>query len=103
MNALVRTARTDNVGIRNLTLRWLGHGTVLRLVLVSHLHLDRLDLGSLRRLPENARLVGPLGAGPLLRRAHRGDVTEVTPGTVRRDLFDGPGERFARLAAVAGP
>ena len=38
-------------------------------VLISHLHHDHLDLPSLRRLRGRPRLVGPRGAGDLLRRA----------------------------------
>jgi L-ascorbate metabolism protein UlaG (beta-lactamase superfamily) len=104
------------MGEPDLTVRWLGHSTVLfdagglrvltdpvlgrwvgplrryappvpadryagvSLVLVSHLHVDHLHLGSLRRLPADARLVGPPGSGPLLRRARRGGVTELGPG-----------------------
>jgi L-ascorbate metabolism protein UlaG (beta-lactamase superfamily) len=52
----------------------------VRLVLVSHLHVDHLHLPSLRRLPADARLVGPRGAGPLLRRARGGRVTELSRG-----------------------
>jgi L-ascorbate metabolism protein UlaG (beta-lactamase superfamily) len=38
-------------------------------VLISHLHHDHLDVPSLRRLQGQPRLVAPLGAGQLLRRA----------------------------------
>ena len=37
-------------------------------VLISHLHLDHLDLPSLKRLPEATRLLVPRGAGGFLGR-----------------------------------
>src|SRR5207302_7066628 len=37
-------------------------------ILISHLHLDHLDLPSLRRLGKDRHLIVPFGAGSLLRR-----------------------------------
>jgi L-ascorbate metabolism protein UlaG (beta-lactamase superfamily) len=51
-------------------------------VLVSHLHRDHLDLPSLARFDAGTRLIVPAGAGPLVRRAARGPVTEVGVGDV---------------------
>lgn len=48
-------------------------------VLVSHLHLDHLDLPSLRRVPDTATVVVPHGAGAWLRRAGRERVVELGP------------------------
>jgi L-ascorbate metabolism protein UlaG (beta-lactamase superfamily) len=49
-------------------------------ILISHLHLDHLDIPSLRRLGTDRRLVVPFGAGPLLRRRGFSRVEEVGPG-----------------------
>jgi L-ascorbate metabolism protein UlaG (beta-lactamase superfamily) len=49
-------------------------------VLISHLHSDHLDVPSLRRLPRRARLIGPRGAGRILRRLGFASVTELAPG-----------------------
>ena len=53
-------------------------------VLISHLHHDHLDLGSLRRLPGRPRVIGPRGAGNLIRtvgltvdQLEAGDAAEV--------------------------
>jgi L-ascorbate metabolism protein UlaG (beta-lactamase superfamily) len=48
-------------------------------VLISHAHLDHLDLRSLRML-DDCRVVAPTGCGRLLRRAGVRDVTELAPG-----------------------
>lgn len=66
------------------------HGAVpdappdLDAVLVSHLHHDHLDLASLRRLPGRPRVIGPRGAGKLIRglglsvdELEAGDAAEV--------------------------
>ncbi|HET7049524.1 MAG TPA: MBL fold metallo-hydrolase [Solirubrobacteraceae bacterium] len=47
-------------------------------VLLSHLHADHADLGSLRRL--RAPVIGPSGAGEWLRGAGIEDVRELSPG-----------------------
>jgi L-ascorbate metabolism protein UlaG (beta-lactamase superfamily) len=47
-------------------------------VLLSHLHADHADLGSLRRL--RAPVIGPSGAGDWLRGAGIDDVRELPPG-----------------------
>lgn len=53
-------------------------------VLISHLHLDHLDLASLRLLGRRTRLVVPRGAGGFLRRRGFPAVVEVAAGeTVR--------------------
>ncbi len=49
-------------------------------VLLSHLHLDHLDLPSLRRLGPHAPLVAPRGARGLLARAGFHDVCELAVG-----------------------
>ena len=83
-------------GVRLLTdplLRgWLGHlrrhaappaaGLTddLDAVLISHLHLDHLDLPSLRRLPPDTRLLVPRGAGAFLRRRGLTHVEELAAG-----------------------
>ncbi len=49
-------------------------------VLISHAHLDHLDLPSLRRLGRDARLIVPEGSGDLLARDGFRNVEEVRPG-----------------------
>lgn len=49
-------------------------------VLVSHFHRDHFDLPSLRRLPRDAHLVVPEGAGSLAAQQDFRMVTELTPG-----------------------
>ena len=49
-------------------------------VLVSHLHLDHLDLPSLRNLGRGVPVVAPLGAGAWLRAHAIADVTEMAAG-----------------------
>jgi L-ascorbate metabolism protein UlaG (beta-lactamase superfamily) len=49
-------------------------------VLVSHLHLDHLDLPSLRRVPQSATVVVPHGAAAWLRRTGREHVVELAAG-----------------------
>jgi L-ascorbate metabolism protein UlaG (beta-lactamase superfamily) len=49
-------------------------------VLLSHMHLDHLDLPSLRRLGRETRLIVPTGSGRLLRRDGFANVQEVQPG-----------------------
>jgi L-ascorbate metabolism protein UlaG (beta-lactamase superfamily) len=49
-------------------------------VLVSHLHLDHLDLRSLSRLPRRVRLIVPRGAGAFLRAKGFSRVEELAPG-----------------------
>jgi L-ascorbate metabolism protein UlaG (beta-lactamase superfamily) len=61
--------------------RDLASGTAA--VLVSHLHRDHLDLPSLARFDPGTRLLVPAGAGPLVRRAARGPVTELDVGDVQ--------------------
>jgi L-ascorbate metabolism protein UlaG (beta-lactamase superfamily) len=54
-------------------------------VVISHLHHDHLDIGSLRRLGARPRIVVPRGGGSLLARAGFSDVVEIAPGE-RLDL-----------------
>jgi L-ascorbate metabolism protein UlaG (beta-lactamase superfamily) len=49
-------------------------------VLISHLHLDHLDLPSLRRLPRDVPVVMPSGGAGVVRRAGFTAVREVTIG-----------------------
>ena len=49
-------------------------------VLVSHVHLDHLDVRSLRSVARTARVIAPGGAGRLLRRIGFTEVDEVVPG-----------------------
>jgi L-ascorbate metabolism protein UlaG (beta-lactamase superfamily) len=49
-------------------------------VLLSHIHLDHLDVKSLRRLGRRVRAIVPRGAGRLLRRIGFAEVDEVVPG-----------------------
>jgi L-ascorbate metabolism protein UlaG (beta-lactamase superfamily) len=49
-------------------------------ILISHLHLDHLDIPSLLRLGKDRRLIVPAGAGPLLRRRGFARVEEMKPG-----------------------
>jgi L-ascorbate metabolism protein UlaG (beta-lactamase superfamily) len=49
-------------------------------VLISHMHLDHLDLPSLRRLPPGVRVLGPEGSGAVLRRAGLLNVVELRVG-----------------------
>jgi L-ascorbate metabolism protein UlaG (beta-lactamase superfamily) len=48
-------------------------------ILISHLHLDHLDLPSLRRLGKDRHLIVPAGAGPFLQRGGFQWVEEVKP------------------------
>src|SRR5690348_10190864 len=54
--------------------------TALDGILISHLHLDHLDLPSLLHLGKDRLLIVPCGAGPLLRRRGFSWVEEVKPG-----------------------
>jgi L-ascorbate metabolism protein UlaG (beta-lactamase superfamily) len=49
-------------------------------VLVSHLHLDHLDLPSLRRIPTGVLVIVPAGAAAWLRAQGRPNVVELAPG-----------------------
>jgi L-ascorbate metabolism protein UlaG (beta-lactamase superfamily) len=49
-------------------------------VFISHLHLDHLDVPSLRRLGTDVRLIVPRGAGGVVRRAGFATVEEVAEG-----------------------
>jgi L-ascorbate metabolism protein UlaG (beta-lactamase superfamily) len=50
------------------------------LVLISHLHLDHLDIPSLRMLGLNTRLIVPVGAAKLLQNKGFKNVCEMQPG-----------------------
>ena len=65
-------------------------------VLISHLHLDHLDIPSLKRLPRDTRLLVPRGAGTLLRRQGFARVEELAVG----DDADVAGIRVAAVPAV---
>lgn len=49
-------------------------------VLISHVHWDHLDLGSLKLLPRDLLVVVPRGAGALLRRRRFSNVAELDEG-----------------------
>jgi L-ascorbate metabolism protein UlaG (beta-lactamase superfamily) len=49
-------------------------------VLVSHVHLDHLDVRSLRSVGRGARAIAPRGAGRLLQRIGFAEIEEVEPG-----------------------
>jgi L-ascorbate metabolism protein UlaG (beta-lactamase superfamily) len=49
-------------------------------VLVSHLHMDHLDVASLKRLRRDVRVLAPSGAGALLRRLGFARTTELEAG-----------------------
>lgn len=68
-------------------------------VLLSHMHLDHLDLPSLRRLGREMRLIVPDGSGRLLRRDGFVNVEEVRPGDV---THVGPVSIAATLATHDG-
>ena len=59
-------------------------GLTLDAILISHLHLDHLDLPSLRRLPLDTPVVVSGGGGRLLARAGFSAVEEVVPGDTLR-------------------
>jgi L-ascorbate metabolism protein UlaG (beta-lactamase superfamily) len=65
-------------------------------ILVSHLHLDHLDLPSLRRLPRTTRLLVPRGAGGFLRRRGFRHAEELAAG----DAADVAGLTVAAVRAV---
>lgn len=50
------------------------------LVLISHLHLDHLDISSLRLLGLNTRLIVPVGAAKLLQKMGFNSICEMQPG-----------------------
>lgn len=56
----------------------------VRLVLLSHLHYDHADLPSLRRLPSQAIVVVPRGAGAYLAARLPQEVMEIRPGETLR-------------------
>ncbi len=58
---------------------WAGW-TAPKIVLISHLHHDHLDLASLRLLGLDTPLLAPAGAGEWLRRRGFADVTELRAG-----------------------
>jgi L-ascorbate metabolism protein UlaG (beta-lactamase superfamily) len=53
-------------------------------VLISHLHLDHLDVASLRRLDRGVRIVVPAGGGSVLRRLGFANATELRVGEEAR-------------------
>jgi L-ascorbate metabolism protein UlaG (beta-lactamase superfamily) len=73
-------------------------------VLLSHLHRDHLDLGTLRRVDADVPVLAPAGAAALLRRAGRREIVEMRPGdettvgalTVRATAADHEGGRSRR-------
>jgi L-ascorbate metabolism protein UlaG (beta-lactamase superfamily) len=98
---LRRTTRVDRGALRGVDA-----------VLVSHAHLDHLDLPSLERLGRSLPVIVPRGLGPLLRRRRFEQVIEVeegeelTVGTVRvrATHADHGGERppFGRSGLALG-
>jgi L-ascorbate metabolism protein UlaG (beta-lactamase superfamily) len=70
-------------------------------VLISHLHLDHLDVASLRLLGANVPLIVPRGAGRLLRSYGFRDVSELPRGQ-SIDVADGRVRVTATRAAHSG-
>jgi L-ascorbate metabolism protein UlaG (beta-lactamase superfamily) len=89
-----------------------GASDGIHAVLVSHLHLDHLDAGSMRRLPRDVTVIAPSGAGALLRRLgfarttelHAGEQAEVAGVTVAAvpAVHDGRRHPLAPLAEAIG-
>jgi L-ascorbate metabolism protein UlaG (beta-lactamase superfamily) len=81
-------------------------------VLVSHLHLDHLDVASLRRLDRRVPVLVPAGAGSLLRRLgfvnttelHVGEEIRIADAQVRAvpAVHDGRRHPLGRLAEAIG-
>jgi L-ascorbate metabolism protein UlaG (beta-lactamase superfamily) len=65
-------------------------------VVISHLHLDHLDLPSLRALGTDVPLVVPRGAGRFMRRMGFRNVEELAPG--RSVVIDGVDVRATKAA-----
>ena len=80
-------------------------------VLLSHLHMDHLDLPSLRQLDRDVPLLGPRGAGDYLRRKTGREVIELAAGestrvggvTVRATHADHDDRRHPWVGPVADP
>ena len=70
-------------------------------VLISHVHLDHLDVRSLRSLARGGRVIAPTGAGKLLRRIGFAQIDEVTPGD-RTPSATPPSRRCRRSTMAAG-
>ena len=70
------------MGPRRLTRPALQPGELPRLdlILISHAHMDHLDLATLGRLPRDTRVITHQGVGDLLRRFHQ--VDEISWGEV---------------------
>jgi L-ascorbate metabolism protein UlaG (beta-lactamase superfamily) len=76
-------------------------------VLISHLHLDHLDVRSLRRLDGSVRLLVPRGAGEFLRSRGFSHVEELAPGESRDvdgvEVVATPAVHDGRRWPVSGP
>jgi L-ascorbate metabolism protein UlaG (beta-lactamase superfamily) len=59
-----------------------SHRDALDAVLISHMHLDHLDLPSLRLLGYDQRLIVPVGAGSMLHRQGFRNIEEVQAGEI---------------------
>jgi L-ascorbate metabolism protein UlaG (beta-lactamase superfamily) len=81
-------------------------------VLISHLHRDHADLGSLRRLPREVRMLVPPRSRQFFERRGFASVAEVAPGESRQvgavevtaveAHHDGGGRRFAKDSRAIG-
>ena len=84
-----------------------GVGARVDAVLISHLHLDHLDLASLRRLDGSFRLLVPRGAGAFLRRQGFAQAEELACGESRDvagvEVVATPAVHDARRWPVIGP
>lgn len=86
-----------------------GIAAGLDAVLLSHMHLDHLDMRSLRDIGPGPRVIAPSGSAALLARGGVRDVVEVAPGdevpigglVVQATYADHDGRR--RTGAAAGP
>ena len=75
-------------------------------ILISHAHIDHLDLGSLRRLDRSARLLVPAGSAKTVKRLgfasveelEVGDSVEVGAVTLRATPADHPTKRYPHKA-----
>jgi L-ascorbate metabolism protein UlaG (beta-lactamase superfamily) len=85
----------------------LGVGADVDAVLISHLHLDHLNVRSLRLLDDSVRLLVPRGAGEFLRGRGFSHVEELAPGESRDvdgvEVMATPAVHDGRRWPISGP